>query len=788
MESNSLQLTENSSMEVMPEKDREVSPGKDREETNDEEHGNDEKGGDELELVGTVVGDDAETPRAGMVYSSEEEVRKFYDNYGKSKGFGVAKISTKSGDDGKQKYFSLACTRNGKAVSTAKESFNPRPSMKTNCKAKINVTVREDGVFVITRVYLDHNHDLNPGKVKHRRTKVLGSCAKRKLEVNDLTGVPLSKSFQSVINSDSRENLPSGCASFSKATQLRHGVGDSEALMNYFGRMRNRNSNFFYMIDENNESYIRNVFWADARCKAAFDSFGDAVYFDTTYLTHNYDMPLVTFVGVNHHGQLVLFGCGLLSTRDRDTFVWLFKSFLACMSGHSPKALVTDQCEAIQAAATEVFPDSRHRLCLWHVMNKIPLKLGGHAEYKKIKRTLKNVVYESVKVRVFENTWAKMILEHNLEDNEWLESLYKDRYNWVPVFLRNTFWAGISTSQKNESMTAFFDGYVHSKTTLKQFVEQYDSALKSKIDKESNADFASFNSVIPTITSLGIEQQFQKVYTNDIFKKFQDEVKGLVYCNCSLIKTEGSISTFEVTENVPEKEGAPWKEVTCEVSYSDEATNEVQCLCQLFEFKGILCRHALSVLIKRQVIAVSPHYILDRWRKDIRRLYTSISNVYDDFGNSEQRQRHDKLNPLLSELQRLGVESDVKCDLLMRLLEGVKEKFLTCNPVSGSGQNKQDLSMPSELIERCPPLSGKESNFDQIVKPTNKKARHGKRKEQLGQRPRDLTISERKRVCQGNPIGYDGCLVQTSARTTPPIAYMTPQDFVPVGQSFYYLV
>ena len=105
-------------------------------------------------------------------------------------------------------------------------------------------------------------------------------------------------------------------------------------------------------------------------------------------------------------------------------------------------------------------------------------------------------------------------------------------------------------------MNAFFDDYVHSKITLKQFIEQYDNALKSKIEKEDNSDFASFNSIIPVISGNPIEKQFQSVYTNKIFKLFQDEPRGLMFCNTSFVKQEGATLFFEVMETIYGKEGA----------------------------------------------------------------------------------------------------------------------------------------------------------------------------------------------------------------------------------------
>ncbi|XP_042379924.1 protein FAR-RED IMPAIRED RESPONSE 1-like [Zingiber officinale] len=359
---------------------------------------------------------------------------------------------------------------------------------------------------------------------------MLDSQTKRKLELNDQAGITLSKSFQSfVVEAGGYENLSFDerkCRNYvAESRRLRLGNGDAEALNNYFCRMQSRNSNFFYVIDVDEDSRIRNIFWADARSRAACDSFSDVIAFDTTYLTNSYDMSFAPFVGVNHHGESILLGCGLISKEDSETFIWLFKSWLTCMRGRAPRAIITDQCKAMEITIVEVFPDSHHRLCLWHIMKKLSAKFGSHANYKLIKRNLKNIVYNSMTSEECDSNWKKLIKEFNLEKNDWLNSLYEIRHKWMPVYVKDKLWAGMSTSQRSESMNAFFDDYVHSKTTLKQFIEQYDNTLKNKIEKEDNSDFVSFNSIIPVISGNPIEKQFQSVYTNKIFKLFQDELR-----------------------------------------------------------------------------------------------------------------------------------------------------------------------------------------------------------------------------------------------------------------------
>jgi hypothetical protein len=114
--------------------------------------------------------------------------------------------------------------------------------------------------------------------------------------------------------------------------------------------MQKQNSGFYFVMDMDDDCRLQNVFWADARSRAAYDFFGDVITFDTTYLTNRYDMPFAPFVGVNHYGQSILLGAGLISSKDTNTFVWLSKSWLECMNGQAPKAIMTDQDNVMKNA------------------------------------------------------------------------------------------------------------------------------------------------------------------------------------------------------------------------------------------------------------------------------------------------------------------------------------------------------------------------------------------------------------------------------------------------------
>ncbi|XP_028107375.1 protein FAR-RED ELONGATED HYPOCOTYL 3-like [Camellia sinensis] len=251
------------------------------------------------------------------------------------------------GDDGELRYFGLECSQSWKRIK--KSEVNPlKPSLSTKISCK----------------------------------------ARRRLEINDQAGIGVSGNYNSmVVEARGYKSLTFDKRDaryyIKRARKLRLGEGDSDALQKYFLRMHAQNSSFYYMIDVDTNFHIRNLFWADAMSQAAYKEFGDVISFDTTYLTNKYDMPFAPFVGVNHHRQSILLGCGLLSSEDTDTF-------------------------------------------------KILEKLKGYSQYESMKVDLQNAVYDTFTKDEFGMKWKEMIAKFNLYENQWLGVLYDEQHRWVP--------------------------------------------------------------------------------------------------------------------------------------------------------------------------------------------------------------------------------------------------------------------------------------------------------------------------------------------------------------------
>ena len=179
----------------------------------------------------------------------------------------------------------------------------------------------------------------------------------------------------------------------------------------------------------------------------------------------------------------------------------------------------------------------------------------------------------------------------------------------------------MSTTQQGESMNAFFYGYVNSKTLLKLFVEQYERALRSKVEKEFQTYFKLFSQMVPYTTRYCMEKQFQEVYTISKLKEFQEKLIGKLYCD--IISTDLTClgTRYEVQKDII------FNKITKRKIFMVMFKGEkglIICSYHLFEFPEILYRHAILVLIRNDVKLIIESYILRKWRKDVCRAYTRV--------------------------------------------------------------------------------------------------------------------------------------------------------------------
>jgi zinc finger SWIM domain-containing protein 3 len=360
---------------------------------------------------------------------------------------------------------------------------------------------------------------------------------------------------------------------------------DAQTLLEYLKNKQIEDPAFFYAIEidlEEGEQYgrIANFFWADGQSILDYACFGDAVSFDTTFQTNKFEMPFAPLLGTNHHKQTIVFGAALLFNETIESFVWLFQTFLTAMSGKHPSTIFTDQDAAMACAIAYVFPNTRHRLCLWHIYLNAAKHLSHiiHNHPKKFLPAFKNCVYEDRSEDCFKRKWNELLIEYSLEENLWMLNLYNLREKWAAVY-RDSFTADMTTTQRSEGMNNVFKKRFRRKLGLSELIVECEKVSASLRENELDEDFKSrMKNPVNYIQNLPLLKYAAESYTRRMYMEFEEEFKCQFSYSCKLLQSEGSISTFMVT-HMHSNYGA-----TVTINVADLT---ITCSCRKFESIGM---------------------------------------------------------------------------------------------------------------------------------------------------------------------------------------------------------
>ncbi|XP_068321254.1 protein FAR1-RELATED SEQUENCE 9-like [Pyrus communis] len=387
--------------------------------------------------------------------------------------------------------------------------------------------------------------------------------------------------------------------------------GGGQHVLDYLKRMQADNPTFFYAVQGDSDHSSGNIFWVDATARLNYTYFGDAVIFDTSYRTNRYRVPFASFSGFNHHGQPVLFGCALILNESESSFVWLFQTWLHAMAGRLPVSFTTDPDRHMQVAVAQVLPQTRHRFCKWAISKETQEKLDqSYHSHPTFETEFKKCINESETIDEFESHWQLLLGKYYTMDNEWLQSMYNARQQWVPVYMKDTFFGEFAVNEGSERLALFFDGFVNAATTVQVLLKQYEKALVSWHEMELKADYDTTNTMPVLKTPSPMEKQAANLYTRRVFKNFQEELVETMANPATKINDSGTVATYRVA-----KFGEDHKAHA--VSFNS-VEMKASCSCQMFEYSGIICRHILAVFRAENVLTLPPQYVLKRWTRNAK--------------------------------------------------------------------------------------------------------------------------------------------------------------------------
>ncbi|XP_022004118.1 protein FAR1-RELATED SEQUENCE 5-like [Helianthus annuus] len=496
-------------------------------------------------------------PVCGKSYPTFDAVVSMYELYAFEAGFSVKKGQTKVWN-GIPTHKYLRCSKYGKPQSKRtfdtldESSVGPRRTNFTwcDCKESILVSIFNDTYTVLSFNDI-HNHELleNYNRDLSKISRKLSFSTKQFIHNMSLNRIGPMRAYRCLValkgGHHNFNGTPVDFKNFSH--QLRIFIGERDAQV-FLERLRERFDNLpnFYFDYTVSTGKLSSVFWADEISKLNYKDFGDVLAFDATYSTNRYKMVFVPFTGVDHHFQCVTFGAGLISTESIESYVWLLKAFLKA-HGTQPTLVLSDKDPSMLQAVPMVFTESRHRLCMWHIMKKLPSKISADLlDNTNVRSCIHRLVWNVyIKPETFESRWNDLLETFGLQDHTWLNDMYNIKHLWVPAYFRELpMCCLMKTTSRCESSNAAFKVNSTSANTLVQFMMCFENRVDSQRYRQRVSEYKTSSMVFKGNTDLAIEQHAFAIYTNAVFAQVQKEIiKGKFLCYITN-QTESSNTTL----------------------------------------------------------------------------------------------------------------------------------------------------------------------------------------------------------------------------------------------------
>ncbi|KAD6454226.1 hypothetical protein E3N88_08932 [Mikania micrantha] len=471
-------------------------------------------------------------PVVGKIFLSWDEVYKMHETYGEMSGFGI---------------------RVGKPRGKRVDSVNPTSMAGaratcfkvTGCKALIRLrAIKGSSNYVLYEFSGNHNHELISSenmdltrKGKHLNFENVHFVHAMSL---NRVGATVAHRLQASLKGGHHNMRVTRNSYKNVSRDIRMFIGERDVQL-VLKKLEERAKNLHNFSAEvyHSEGVLQAIFWANDVSKLSYQLFGDVIAFDATYSTNKYNMIFVPFTGVDHHKKCVTFAAGLIHNETVESYCWLLEAFLKIHVKH-PRLVLSDQDHAMRIAMPNVFTQYVHRLCMWHIMKKLPSKVFADLIHNSnIRSRLHKLVWNVyISLATYEEKWHNLMAEFELNNHIWLNEMFSIRELWVPSYFREIpMFCLMKTTSRCESSNLMFKVTSGSTNTLVQFLMCFDTA----IDNQRVVEFKSNTTTCLFKTGLDLEVHSAKIYTQTIFKDVQKEIyKGMMNC---------FINNFDVVDN-----------------------------------------------------------------------------------------------------------------------------------------------------------------------------------------------------------------------------------------------
>lgn len=153
------------------------------------------------------------------------------------------------------------------------------------------------------------------------------------------------------------------------------------------------------------------------------------------------------------------------------------------------------------------------------------------ARHPELAKEFNEVIDLSMTPEKFETRWATIVVTHGIVGDKRFDDLYAIKHLWVPCYFRECFFPFLQSTQRSEGFNAVLKRYVNPQNSVLNFVKQYEKINDKILVKEGGNDYRT-DELEPRLWSkFPIEKQALRVYTRDIYYRFQHEFSMIVMYN-----------------------------------------------------------------------------------------------------------------------------------------------------------------------------------------------------------------------------------------------------------------
>ncbi|EXX68017.1 hypothetical protein RirG_108960 [Rhizophagus irregularis DAOM 197198w] len=360
--------------------------------------------------------------------------------------------------------------------------------------------------------------------------------------------------------------------------------------------------------------------------------FSDIVLNDKTCKTNKFNMYLSVFMVKDNYGRFQNVANALVEDELSSTYLWILKCLMKATDNIIPKSIWTDFEPELINAISQVFPNTQHFLCLFHIWQNIikhlKTPLGSNFNnFSKAFYSCKN----SLSIEIFEQRWEFMIKTFPECQRYMIRTLYPVRMNWAKAYTPFQFNASIQSTQSVESFNEAIDKRHKEEIKYCQLVDLKAKYTTIGLPHISSQIFSSVDVIIvkfltPLILSL---QQFQisqsftyegqiapedlNLQSNTLNDNFIEDVIDEPQTTLkSLLDGMDTSSIIVEVWKIRRIEGLSCKENLVAL-FSD---GTYICTCMETITKGIVCRHFWRVMLYSSNARFHISLIPARWYKD----------------------------------------------------------------------------------------------------------------------------------------------------------------------------